>query len=136
MGLQHRAWAGAVDHARNARLAIQARIGVERRAHGRDGLAKNLLAVFLNRFHQGLGAWQRLQGARQKKAFDPGGDARETGGRVGNHLADGRFDLRRIFFRDHAAVQFEADLSRHHVGMRAAFDAAHVEVGVPDAFDA
>jgi hypothetical protein len=40
-----------------------------------------------------------------------------------------------VLLGDHAAVELEHHLARHHVGVAAAFDAADVQVGVGDALD-
>jgi hypothetical protein len=86
-------------------------------------------------------ARQRLHGARQQQPLDVDADARAGGSRVGHHLAQHGFDLHRIFFRDHAAVELEGDLAGHHVavgvqrnGLAFAVAAAHDQVG--DRFEA
>ena len=45
------------------------------------------------------------------------------------------FHLRRVFFGDHPPVELEAHAAGYHVGVGAAFDRAHVEIGMRDAFD-
>jgi hypothetical protein len=67
---------GAVDHARNAGLAEQAHIGVQRRAQRRNRLAKHRLAMLLDRLHQRRVARQRAHGAGQQHAPDVDRDPR------------------------------------------------------------
>jgi hypothetical protein len=50
-------------------------------------------------------------------------------------VARSDFHLRRVLFRDHAAVELEHHLAGDDVGVGAAFDAADVQVGVRDALD-
>ena len=53
---------------------------------------------------------------------------------MGDHAADVGLYLRRIFFGNHAAVELEADPPGDDVGVGTAFDQAHIQVGVRDAF--
>ena len=76
---QHGARSGAVDHAGNAGLGIQAHVGVERRAHGGDGFAEQVLAVLANGLDQRLVAGQRPHGVGQQQALDLDADAGRGG---------------------------------------------------------
>ena len=91
--------------------------------------------MFLDRIDQGLVAGQGAHGAGQQQALDVHRDARAGPGRVGNHLADGGFNLHRVFLGDHAPVQLEHHFARNDVGVSAPFDAAHIQIGVVDAGD-
>ena len=95
----------------------------------------------LQGLHQGLVASQRHHGARQQHALDLDPDlmAAPRGLEAGGSLFDGApqtgLHLRRVFFGDHAPVEFEHHLAGNHVGVGAALDQAHIQVGVGDAFN-
>ena len=130
--LQHGAWPGTVNHAGNARFGIQPCIGVERGANGFNGLAKHGAGLLLHyggqRFALGCG----LHGAGQQQAphLDRDAGCALRGSRVGYHAANVGFDAFGVFFRNHAAVKFETDFARHHVGVGAACNLAHVQIRV------
>ena len=132
---EHRARPGAVDHRRDAGRAVQAHVGVQRRARRRDRLAEH-------RLRHGVAARapaarcpaaaaarcassRRLISTRDARACAAAASA-ITRAHVG-------FDLGRVLLGDHAAVELEHHLARHDVGVGAALDAADVEVRVRDA---
>ena len=51
-----------------------------------------------------------------------------------NDFANVGFHFNRVFFRNHATIKFETDSARNHVGVGAAFNAPHIQIGVVDAF--
>jgi hypothetical protein len=52
------------------------------------------------------------------------------GGGFFDHAPDLGLHLHRVFLGDHAPVELEHHLARHDVGVRAALDAADIQVGV------
>ena len=142
MRFQHGAGAGAVDHAGDAALDIQAHVGVQRRAHCRRHFAEDGFAMLLDGVDQGLVAVQGGHGVGQQQALDVHAHGVFAGvaalgievfDGLGDHSTDAGFHFHRILFRNHAAVDLEHDLAGHHVGVGAAVDAADVQVGVLDA---
>ena len=140
MRLSHGAGAGAVDHAGDTAFYIQAHIGVQRRPHIRDWFAKHGQTVFLDGFDQRLIASEWLHRTRQQQAAHVHLQLPATTGwpEAGRRLRDGAaqcgLDDRRLFFGDHAAVEFEDHRAGNHIGVGAALDLAHIEIGVGDAF--
>ena len=133
VALKHRAWPGAINGGGDAVGAEQPHIGVERRARGRDSLTKHRLAVALQRLHQLGVAGLRFERLGQQQTLDLDPDAGVAGRSLGNDTTQLGLDLGRVLLGDHAAVQLDQHLARHHVGVAAALDAADVQVRVADA---
>ena len=133
IAFEHRARAGAVDHRRDAALAEQPGIGVERRSRRANRLAEHRAGVLGQGIHQRLVARQGLECMGQQHALDVHRDAGLAGGGLADHLVQGGFHLGRVLLGDHAAVELEHHLAGHHIGVGAALDHAHVQVRVGDA---
>ena len=88
----------------------------------------------LQRRDQCRAAFLLAPGLGQQQALDLDRDAGLARRCLGDHAPDLGLDLDRVFLRDHAPVELEHHLARHHVGVGAALDPADVEVGMLDPF--
>ena len=141
MGFEHCARTGPVNYPWDAAFHVQAHIGVQRGPQGGNRLTEQGFAVFLERLHQGLVTRQGLHGARQQKSANihrdlPTATRRiKTGSGLRYGLAQGRFHVPWVFFRNHAAIDLEGDCAGNDIGVGAAGDLSDIQVGVGDARD-
>ena len=117
----------AVEHDRNARRRVVARVGVKRDAGHRHLDAQDLLGVALNCGRDPIRARLRRQRLGQQKLPHLDLDLRIVPGRSRDQLAQFGFDFGVVLLRNHATVDAKDYLIRDHVGVDAALDQSDVQ---------
>ena len=119
----------AVHDDRDAVLAIQTRIGIQRHTNCGDVDAENALAMPLNRRDELFVSRQRMQCLRQQQAFYIDADAVKSHRRLHDQPTNTGFDCGGILFRRHPTVELQREPIGNDVRIDTAVQQPYIIVG-------